>query len=117
MGLLSGLQSSHSSPPQPHLPLVRLCHHRAGRCAFISPCRRQNANGLVVAAEAVDAGFDEDQAEFGVLVFAVALEVLADGDGLEHGNIELESTPMDIFLPQDIGKTAWQTWKEGAVPS
>jgi hypothetical protein len=31
----------------------------------------------------VDAGFDEDEAEFGVLVFAVALEVLADGDGLE----------------------------------
>jgi uncharacterized membrane protein YkoI len=31
----------------------------------------------------VDAGLDEDEAEFGVLVFAVALEVLADGDGLE----------------------------------
>ena len=30
----------------------------------------------------MDAGFDEDEAEFGVLVFAVALEVLADGDGL-----------------------------------
>jgi hypothetical protein len=29
----------------------------------------------------VDAGFDE--AEFGVLVLAIALEVLADGDGLE----------------------------------
>jgi hypothetical protein len=34
----------------------------------------------------VDAGFDEDEAEFGVLVFAVALEVLTDGDGLEMGN-------------------------------
>ena len=30
----------------------------------------------------MDAGFDEDEAEFGVLVFAVALEVLADGNGL-----------------------------------
>jgi hypothetical protein len=31
----------------------------------------------------VDAGLDENQAELGVLVLAVALEVLADGDGLE----------------------------------
>ena len=30
----------------------------------------------------MNAGFDENEAEFGVLVFAVALEVLADGDGL-----------------------------------
>ena len=30
----------------------------------------------------MNAGFDEDEAEFGVLVLAVALEVLADGDGL-----------------------------------
>lgn len=30
----------------------------------------------------MDAGFDENEAEFRVLVFAVALEVLADGDGL-----------------------------------
>ena len=30
----------------------------------------------------MDAGFDENEAEFGVLVFAVPLEMLADGDGL-----------------------------------
>ena len=30
----------------------------------------------------MNAGFDENEAEFGVLIFAVALEVLADGDGL-----------------------------------
>ena len=30
----------------------------------------------------MNAGFDENEAEFGVLVFTVALEVLADGDGL-----------------------------------
>ena len=30
----------------------------------------------------MDAGFDQDEAEFGVFVFAVALEVFADGDGL-----------------------------------
>ena len=37
---------------------------------------------LVVADEAVDAGLDEDEAELGVLVLAVRLEVLADGYGL-----------------------------------
>ena len=30
----------------------------------------------------MNAGFDENEAEFRVLVLAVALEVLADGDGL-----------------------------------
>jgi hypothetical protein len=30
----------------------------------------------------VDAGLDKNQAELGVLVLAVALEVLADGNGL-----------------------------------
>ena len=59
-----------------------LCHHRACRSALISPVRRQDTDGLVVAAEAVDAGFDEDKAELGVFVLAVALEVLADGHGL-----------------------------------
>ena len=37
---------------------------------------------LVVASEAVDAGLDENETELGVLVLAVGLEVLADGDGL-----------------------------------
>ena len=30
----------------------------------------------------MNAGFNEDKAEFGVFVFAVALEMLANGDGL-----------------------------------
>ena len=38
--------------------------------------------GLVVAREAVNARLDENEAELGVLVLAVGLEVLADGDGL-----------------------------------
>lgn len=32
----------------------------------------------------MNAGFDEDEAELGVFVFAVALEVFADGDGLDR---------------------------------
>jgi hypothetical protein len=38
--------------------------------------------GLVIAGEAVDAGFDEDEAELRVLVLAVGLEVFADRNGL-----------------------------------
>jgi hypothetical protein len=30
----------------------------------------------------VDARFDQDEAEFGVFIFAVALKVLANGNGL-----------------------------------
>jgi len=37
--------------------------------------------GLVIAGEAVDAGFDEDGAEFRVLILAVGLEVLTDRNG------------------------------------
>ena len=59
-----------------------LRHHRARSCTLISPGRRQNTNGLVISRKAVDAGFDEDETELGVLVFAVTFEVLADGDGL-----------------------------------
>jgi hypothetical protein len=36
----------------------------------------------------VDAGFNENQSELGVLVLAVSLEVLADSDGLRKISIE-----------------------------
>ena len=57
-------------------------HKRAGSRALVSPRRWQGADSLVVAGQTVDAGLDENEAELGVLVLAVALEVLADGDGL-----------------------------------
>lgn len=40
--------------------------------------------GLVIAGEAVDAGFNEDEAEFRVLVLAVGLKVFTDCNGLFH---------------------------------
>ena len=72
-----------------------LCHHRTRRSALISPVRRQDTDGFVVAAEAVDAGFDEDKAELGVFVLTVALEVLADGHGLRQSM----RTKHEIFSP------------------
>jgi hypothetical protein len=49
----------------------------------------------------VDAGFDEDKAELGVFVLAVALEVLADGHGLRQSM----RTKHEIF-PQ----LEWKFW-------
>jgi hypothetical protein len=60
----------------------RLCDHGAGSGALVSPGWWEDTDGLVVAGEAVDAGLDENEAELAVLVLAVALEVLADGDSL-----------------------------------
>ena len=62
--------------------MMCLCDHGAGGSALVLPGRWQNTNCLVVAGQTMDARLDENEAELGVLVLAVALEVLADGDGL-----------------------------------
>lgn len=61
---------------------MRLCDEGAGSGALVSPGRWEDTNGLVVAGETVDTGLDENEAELAVLVFAVALEMLADSDRL-----------------------------------
>ena len=60
----------------------RLSDNGAGGGGLVLPGGREDTNGLVVAGETVDTGLDENEAELGVAVLAVALEVLADGDGL-----------------------------------
>jgi len=66
-----------------------LCDHGACSGALVLPVGLQNTDSLVVSAETVDSGFDEDEAELGVLVLSVALEVLADGDGLLDQHVEV----------------------------
>lgn len=44
----------------------------------------------------MDTGLNENQAELGVLVLAVALEVLADSDGLEDRWLALRSRLVQI---------------------
>jgi hypothetical protein len=61
---------------------MRLCDQSAGGGALVFPGWWQNTDGLVVAGQAVDAGLDENEAEFGILVLSVPLKMLADGDGL-----------------------------------
>lgn len=62
-----------------------LCDEGAGSGALVPPGWWKSTDGLVVAGQAVDAGLDQNEAELAVLVLAVALEVLSDGDGLGTG--------------------------------
>ena len=61
---------------------MRLCDKSAGSGGLVSPGWWESADGLVVAGETVDTGLDQNEAELAVLDLAVALEVLADSDGL-----------------------------------
>jgi hypothetical protein len=60
-----------------------LCDQSGSSGAFVSPGWWEDTDGLVVARQAVDTGLDENEAELGVLVLSVALEMLADSDSLK----------------------------------
>lgn len=62
--------------------LIRLRDDGAGGGGLVLPGRGKDTDGLVVTGKTVDSGLDENEAELGVLVLAVALEVLADGNSL-----------------------------------
>lgn len=72
-----------SQQPKPRTTgLSSLSDQGAGGGGLVSPGGGKDTDGLVVAGQTVDTGLDENQAELGVLVLAVALKVLADGDSL-----------------------------------
>jgi len=71
------------------LPFCRSCHHRASRGTLVPPCRRQHSNSLVVPAQTVDSGLDQNQPELAVLVLAVALQVLAHCHRLLDQHVEV----------------------------
>lgn len=75
-----GDNSSSSSKQQPG---YRLGDEGGGGGGLVAPGGGQDTDGLVVAGQTVDTGLDQNEAELGVLVLAVTLEVLADGDGLD----------------------------------
>jgi len=61
----------------------------AGSGTLVSPGWWKNTNGLVVAGKTVNTGLDENKTELGVLVLAVALEVLADSDSFLDQHVEI----------------------------
>jgi hypothetical protein len=64
--------------------MTTLRDHGAGGGAVVLPGRRENTDGLVVAGQTVDTRLNQNETELGVLILAVALEMLADGNGLVH---------------------------------
>jgi len=85
--MTSSLQTSW--PRDLVLFTVRLCNEGAGGGTLVSPGWWKSTDGLVIAGETVDTGLDENETEFGVLVLAVALEMLADGDGLFDEHVKI----------------------------
>ncbi len=49
----------------------------------------------------MDSGFDQDESELGVLVLAVALEVLADGDGLNTETLVDATSRQSMWVGTD----------------
>lgn len=67
---------------QPSKADRHLSDHGAGGGTLVLPGGREDTDGLVVAGQTVDTRLDQNETELAVLVVAVTLEVLADGDGL-----------------------------------
>jgi hypothetical protein len=74
------------SSARPTLPFSsnRLGDDGRGGRGLVPPGGGEDTDGLVVAGKTVDTRLDENEAELGVLVLAVALKVLADSDGLKY---------------------------------
>lgn len=84
--------SPNSGPWESSFPhLHNFLHHStgalrdngAGGGGLVLPGGREDTDSLVVTGQTVDTGLDENETELGVLVLAVALKVLADGDSLQ----------------------------------
>lgn len=75
--------------------MITLCDHGGSGGGLVLPVGGEDTDSAVVTGETVDTRLDENEAELGVLVLAVALEVLADRDGLE---IRLEIPSHSIIL-------------------
>lgn len=63
---------------------TRLSNEGGSSGGLVTPGGGEDTDGLVVTRQTVDTRLDENQAELAVLVLAVTLKVLADGDGLSR---------------------------------
>jgi len=69
--------------------LNRLSDDGAGSSGLVLPGGGQDTDGLVVTGKTVDSGLNENEAELGVLVLAVALKVLADSNSLLDEHVQI----------------------------
>lgn len=77
-------ESSPSYCSVQHIILCCLGDEGGGGGGLVAPGGGQDTDGLVVTGQTVDTRLDQNEAELGVLVLAVTLEVLADGNGLNQ---------------------------------
>lgn len=90
--------------------MSRLCDHSAGSSALVSPGWWQDTDSLVVSAETVDSRLDKNQTELGVLVFSVALEMLADGNSLIFVNMNSLCNELLPYLLDQHVEILWDFW-------
>jgi len=76
-------------PSNPFSRVQRLCDQGRGSGGLVSPGWWENTDGLVVTRETVDTGLDKNETELGVLILAVTLEVLADGNSLLDKHVKV----------------------------
>lgn len=62
--------------------IIRLSNDGASSSRLVLPGGGQDTDGLVVTGQTVNSRLDENETELGVLVLAVTLKVLADGNSL-----------------------------------
>jgi len=60
----------------------RLCNQGRGSRRFVFPGGRKLLGSFVVTGKTVDSALDKNKTEFGVLIFPVSFQMLADGNGL-----------------------------------
>lgn len=93
-----------------------LCDQGAGSGALVLPVWLQDTDGLVVSAEAVDSGLDQNKSELGVLVLSVALKVLADSDSLTSLSATyIFARIMHVYLLDQHVEVFWNFWGETCV--
>jgi hypothetical protein len=73
-------------------PLFLLCclgDHGRSSGGLVLPVGRKLTGGTVVTSQTVDSGLDKNQAELGVLVLSVLLQVLTDLDSLLDKHVQI----------------------------
>lgn len=87
--------------------LKDLCDQSSSGCGLVLPVGLELTNAAIVASKSVDAGFDQNQAELGVLVLLGHVQVLLDRDSLldQHVQIFRDGRCQAILLQhtQDLG--------------
>jgi len=71
------------------ISLMHLGNHGGGSSTLVPPVGRQLSGGTVVPGKTVDTALDKNQTELGVLILAIALQVLTDLNSLLDEHVQI----------------------------